>query len=55
MKIVFSLRTVMISCVLLTVLLVPTQSQLLDDVKDPQGVLDHFRSRIKQASSYPTL
>ena len=29
---------------------VPVSSQLFDDsdVKDPQGVLDHFRSRIKQ-------
>ena len=35
---------------LLSTFLLPARSQLFDDsdVKDPQGVLDHFRSRIKQ-------
>jgi len=36
---------------LISGLLIPVRSQLFDDsdVKDHQGVLDHFRSRIKQA------
>ena len=35
---------------LLSTFVLPVSSQLFDDsdVKDPQGVLDHFRSRIKQ-------
>ena len=39
---------------LLSTFLLPARSQLFDDsdVKDPQGVLDHFRSRIKQVRSY---
>ena len=43
-------RKIFALLVLLSTFLLPISSQLFDDsdVKDPQGVLDHFRSRIKQ-------